>query len=103
MDNLLNACKMLLAQHYGAQFQGLLLYGSSTRETSASPMSDIDLLVLLGQPFDYFHELREIVDLLYPVQLESPRLLSAKPVAVDEFQHGRLQLYRNALREGMLV
>lgn len=39
--------------------------------------SDIDLLVLLSTPFDYFAELRQIVDLLYPIQLESEQLISA--------------------------
>ncbi|MBN1868719.1 hypothetical protein JW916_15670, partial [Candidatus Sumerlaeota bacterium] len=40
---------------------------------------------------------------LYPVQLESDRLISAKPAPVDEFEQGRTQLYRNAKREGVRV
>jgi hypothetical protein len=70
-------------------------------QTDAS--SDIDLLVLLRQPFNYFQELRTIVDLLYPLQMESERLISAKPAFVDEFEEGGLQLYRNAKREGVSV
>jgi signal transduction histidine kinase len=58
---------------------------------------------LLNNPFDYFAELRQIVDVLYPVQLESDRLISAKPALVDEFEEGSIQLYRNARREGVLV
>jgi len=65
--------------------------------------SDIDLLVLLNRPFDYFRELRRIVELLYPAQLESEQLISAKPALVDEFEQGVIQLYRNAKREGKLV
>ena len=64
-------------------------------------MSDIDLLILLNKPFDYVDELRQIIDLLYPVQLESDLLISAKPTPVDEFEEGRFQLYRNAQREGI--
>jgi len=64
-------------------------------------MSDIDLLVLLGEPFDYFAELRQIIDVLYPIQLESEHLISAKPVPVDKFEDGDVQLYRNAKREGI--
>jgi hypothetical protein len=44
-----------------------------------------------------------ITDLLYPIQMESPHLISAKPVALDEFERGALQLYRNAKREGVSV
>ena len=98
----LKKCKRSLERNYGSQFKGLILYGSAARD-DAGPGSDVDLLVLLSQPFDYFAELRRIVDLLYPIQLESDRLISAKPVPVDDFQRGRLQLYRNAKREGVVL
>lgn len=57
---------------------------------------------MLSGPFDCFEELRRIVDLLYPIQLEAEMFISAKPAAVDEFKVGKLQLYRNAKREGKL-
>jgi predicted nucleotidyltransferase len=93
-------CKSVLASHYGVQFQGLVLYGSVARH-EAEAVSDIDLLVLLRPPFDYFRELRDIIDLLYPIQLESEQLISAKPAARDEFEQGVIQLYRNVQREGV--
>ena len=94
--------KEILADHYGAQFKGLILYGSVVRE-QASVASDIDLLVLLSEPFDHFDELRRIIDLLYLVQLESEQLVSAKPAAEIEFEVERLQPYRNAKREGKFL
>ena len=95
-------CKIALERYYGSQFKGLILFGSVARD-EASPTSDIDLLVLLDQPFNYFDELRQIIELLYPIQLESDLLISAKPAPVEEFEHSRIQLYRNAKREGMFV
>ncbi|MFQ5612171.1 MAG: nucleotidyltransferase family protein [Anaerolineae bacterium] len=95
-------CKSILENHYGPRFEGLILYGSVARD-QASLDSDIDLLVLLSKPFDYFYELRRIIDLLYPIQLESEHLISAKPAAMDEFDYGSLQLYRNVKREGQLL
>jgi len=95
-------CRTVLQGHYGPQFKGLILYGSAARR-QAVPGSDIDLLVLLSTPFDYLKELRRIVELLYPVQLESLALISAKPAAVEDFEYGGLQLYRNAKREGLVV
>lgn len=95
-------CKVTLESHYGSQFKGLVLYGSMARN-QASSASDIDLLVLLNQPFDYFHELYRIVDLLYPIQLDTDQLISAKPAPRDDFEHGIIQLYRNAKKEGVLV
>jgi predicted nucleotidyltransferase len=85
-----------------SQFKGLVLYGSVARG-QASPMSDIDLLVLLNKPFNYFQELRRIIDLLYPIQLDTDQLISAKPAPLDEFESGSVQLYRNAKREGVLL
>lgn len=99
---LLAQCKAVLSRHYGKQFKGLLLYGTAARGTPAAE-SDIDLLVLLDEPFDYFDELRQIVELVYPVQLESERLISAKPAALHDFETGAIQLYRNARREGAFV
>lgn len=58
---------------------------------------------LLSQPFDYFLELHQIIELLYPIQLESDQLISAKPAPHADFEHGVIQLYRNAKREGVLV
>ena len=95
-------CRELLAAHYGARFKGLVLYGSLAR-AQASAASDMDLLVLLAPPCDFFAELRQIVDLLYPLQMESERLISAKPTGWDDFEQGKLQLYRNARREGILL
>lgn len=101
-DEIAQRCKNALESHYGSRLKGLILYGSMARD-QASSISDIDLLVLLSKPFDHFHELRRIIDLLYPIQLESEQLISAKPAAVDEFEYGDIQLYRNAKREGLFL
>ena len=102
LGEIIRTCRTILDSHYGARFKGLILYGSVARD-QAGPGSDIDLLVLLSPPCNYFDELRQIIELLYPVQLESERLISAKPVLVDEFERGTLQLYRTAKREGVFV
>jgi predicted nucleotidyltransferase len=95
-------CKNILVDYYGTRFKGLILYGSLARN-QASTGSDIDLLVLLSKPFDYFQELHQIIDLLYPIQLESEQFISAKPAAFDDFEQRAIQLYRNAKREGLAV
>ena len=100
IKSILEDCKKILKNHYGSQFHGLFLYGSMARGEERES-SDIDLLVLLSKPFDYFVELRKVIDLLYPVQLKSEHLISAKPVAEDEFESGEIHLYRIAKREGI--
>jgi predicted nucleotidyltransferase len=97
---ILKKSNQILKDHYGEKFEGLILYGSMARN-QADKYSDIDLLVLLKEPFDYFKELRSIVELLYPLQLESEKLISAKPAAKGEFDSGKILLYRLAKREGI--
>lgn len=96
------SCKQDLQKYYGNQFSELILYGSSARRDSI-PESDIDLLLLLQEPFDYFRELQTIVSLLQPLQLRSDLLISAKPASMKEFEEGSIQLYRNIRREGIML
>jgi predicted nucleotidyltransferase len=101
-NSIVQKCKETLSQYYGARLKGVILYGSMARG-EAGPASDIDLLVLLSAPFDYFAELRQIVDVLYPIQLESEQLISAKPALASDYEGGSISLYRNAQREGVAV
>ena len=98
----LASCRSILEEYYGQRLKGLVLYGSIAR-SRADATSDVDLLVLLDEPFDYFLELRQIVDLLYPVQLVSERLISAKPASSAAFETGAVSFYRNARRDGVPV
>jgi predicted nucleotidyltransferase len=100
MNAIIQKCKEILEKHYGDRFAGLILYGSQARG-QAEAGSDIDLLVLLQGPFDYFQEIWNLAELLYPMQLESDRLISVKPAAVQDFQAGILQFYRHVRREGI--
>lgn len=100
--SVLKRCKAALTSHYGPRFRGLVLFGSAARG-QATAGSDIDMLVLVAEPFDYFRELREIIDLLYPIQLDCEQLISAKPASQQDFESGAVRLYRNARREGVLV
>lgn len=95
-------CKEALLSYYGLRLKGVILYGSVARG-EAEAASDIDLLVLLSPPLDYFAELSQIVDLLYPIQLESEQLISAKPALASDYEVGSISLYRNARREGVAV
>ena len=101
-NRIVKKCKEALASYYGTRLQRVILYGSIARGQT-TPTSDIDLLVLLSPPFNYFTELRQVVEILYPIQLDSERLISAKPASVEDFEAGNISLYRNARREGVTV
>ncbi|ESA37385.1 dna polymerase beta domain protein region [Leptolyngbya sp. Heron Island J] len=99
VEDVIQQCKKVLEQHYQQRLTDVFLYGSSARQ-ELTPNSDLDLLVVLPAPFDYGQELRTIVDLLYPLQLEASHWISAKPAEAQKFRAGANQLYRNIHKEG---
>jgi predicted nucleotidyltransferase len=102
VETILARCRELLAGYYGVRLRKVILYGSAARG-DATPESDLDLLVVLDGPVDVVAEARTLTDLLFPMQLESENYISAKAASVDDYEAGRLQLYRNVQREGVQV
>jgi uncharacterized protein len=43
------------------------------------------------------------LELIYPLQMEASHWISAKPAEADAFEAGAIQLYRNVLREGVIL
>ena len=100
-DNpMLQQCRALLEAFYGTRLHGVVLYGSCARGTEETE-SDIDLMVLLEGPVDAAQEIRRIWEVLYPLQLESERLLSVVPADVALYHRGEYALYRQAKAEGV--
>lgn len=101
-DPTLQKCRAVLTSLYGPRLRGLVLYGSCARGDDG-PDSDIDLMVLLARPVNVAREIRRIWDVLYPVQLESDRLISVLPADAQSYQDGEYALYRNVRRQGVPV
>jgi uncharacterized protein len=98
----LSRCRSVLSEHYGNRLRKIILFGSVARGQGTAE-SDLDLLVVLDGPVDVAAEAKVLTDLLFPLQLESDRYISAKAAAADEYEAGAIQLYRNVLREGVPV
>jgi len=98
----LQQCRAFLQRLYGTRLKGVVLYGSCARGTEATE-SDIDLMVLLEGPVDAAWEIRRMWEVLYPLQLESTRLLSIVPVDAALYDQGAYALYRQAKADGMAL
>ncbi len=101
-DPLIRRCAEIIRKVYGDRLAGIVLYGSVARGDDG-PESDIDILVLLHGEYGLFDEIQRLVDILYDLQLESGRLISALPARAGEYRRGAIQLYRNATKEGVLL
>ena len=101
-DPTLQKCRALLHTPYGTRLRGVVLYGSCARGSEALE-SDIDLIVLLEGPGNGAQEIRRIWEALYPLQLESDRLLSVVPADAALYNQGEYALYRQAKAEGVAL
>ncbi len=101
-DPLLKRCAHTIRATYGDRLAGIVLFGSAARGDD-TPESDIDLLVLIEGDYDLWEEIERLVDSLYPLQLESGRLISAKPTRAEDYRRGATMLYRNAVEEGVAL
>jgi len=99
---LLQEIRVRLEQAYGPRLRGVVLHGSEARGDATSD-SDIDVLVLLDGPISLAADLNKIIHALYPLQLETQRVIEAFPVAYADYEAGSYALYRNAKREGVLL
>ena len=101
-EDVLQRIKASLATAFPSRLRGIMLYGSEARGEEAHD-SDVDLLVLLSGPIDRGQDLRACIHALYPLVLEIDRPIHAKPVDVADYEAQVFPLYREAMREGLLV
>ena len=99
-DELLSRIKTPLAEAFKQRLRGVVLYGSEARAQS-EPDSDIDVLVLLDDPFDFGSDLDTCIHVLYPLVLELGRPIDVVPVERSVYEAQEFPLYRNVKREGV--
>ncbi|HUU09677.1 MAG TPA: nucleotidyltransferase domain-containing protein [Phycisphaerae bacterium] len=102
LDEMLRRTRERLAEAFPGRFRGLILYGSEAREEAAAD-SDVDLIVLLEGPVAFGKDLETVIRALYPLQLETDRLIDAWPADVKAYEAQEFSIFRRAHREGVLL
>lgn len=87
---------------YGDRLVNILLYGSQARG-DAKPDSDIDVLIILKEPFNYSQETEKISFITSPLCLKHNVVISCAFVTPEQFQQGNNGFLRNVRREGITV
>ncbi|MGK7954987.1 MAG: nucleotidyltransferase domain-containing protein [Crocosphaera sp.] len=91
-----------LEKIYGEQLEQLVLFGSQARGDARND-SDIDLLIVLKNSFDYSTESNRISFLIADLCLEYNVLISCAFASSEQFQHRNSGFFRNVRAEGITV
>ena len=99
---ILKKLKKGLIEIYGEQVDRILLYGSRARGDER-PDSDIDILVVLKDDFNYSEMLRLSSDLAASLSLENDVVISRAFVSREQFENRQTPFLMNVRREAVPV
>ena len=99
---LLRKIKKGLLQIYGDQVDRVLLYGSRARGDHR-PDSDIDILIVLKDDFNYSEMLHLSSDWAASLSLENDVVISRAFVSKEQFEHRQTPFLMNVRREAVSV
>ena len=102
VETILKDLRSRLDALYGDRLVRLVLYGSHARG-DAGEESDIDVLIVLKGPFDYWEELRRTEEAMASVCLEYDVVVSTVFLTPEEAELSRHPLPANIRREGITV
>ncbi|MBI5838887.1 MAG: nucleotidyltransferase domain-containing protein [Chloroflexi bacterium] len=102
IKKLLKELKQGLVNIYGEQLKAVYLYGSYARG-EARPDSDIDVLMVLKDKFNYIEMLKRSDDFAASFCLDNDVVISRAFVSVKEYEEKQTPFLINVRRDGVAV
>jgi predicted nucleotidyltransferase len=85
---------------YQNNLKQVILFGSEARENATSE-SDIDILIVLEKPFNYYQEVQKIGEFISNLCLEYDRLISCCFTTEEQLKKEDNAFYRNIKKDGI--
>lgn len=102
LKDILDKLQAALSEILQERLEGVYLYGSQARG-EAQPGSDIDVLIVLGEDFDYGEMLDLTIDVVADLSLEFDVVISRTFVTKERYQQEKIPFYMNVRREAVPV
>jgi predicted nucleotidyltransferase len=102
LSTLLKRLHSDLGAIYGDEIHAVYLYGSQARG-EAHPDSDVDILVILRDEFDYFNVVEKTSHITSALSLEYETVISCVFVTQRDFEQRQTPLLLNVRREGIPI
>lgn len=102
LTNILEDLKHSLKNLYREKLNQLILYGSQARG-EAKPDSDLDLLIVLNNSFNYSQEIERTSYLISDLSLKYNILISRSFIDSRRFEQENSPFLRNIHREGICL
>ncbi|MBE9069931.1 nucleotidyltransferase domain-containing protein [Leptolyngbya cf. ectocarpi LEGE 11479] len=102
LDIILEKVKQFLSDLYQEKLQSIILYGSQARGDSRLD-SDIDILVVLSEPVNPYHEIDRTGYFIAHLCLEFDVVISRHFISAEKFQAKNTPFLANVGKEGIAV
>ena len=100
LDRIVALVKQWFSEQYQENLDELILYGSQARG-DAQEYSDIDVLVVLKQAFNYREEIERTSQFIADLSLEYDTVISRAFISAQRFQDENSPFLLNVRREGI--